>query len=489
MVLLVGACESPPIGPEAPGLTILEMPGPDTIEAIMTTPLVVQAADANGRLLRHADIFFVAPSVPLPGSAVWGVEMQVAPADGPRAGVFAEGLRLRTDGSGRATVQIRLGPLAPSGRLFVIVDDTIAATPPMLRDTIDFAIRPGNAADALMATHDTSVFVDGTLLLRGGNVDRRGNLRTDPVAFEAGPTLSVSVDGAVTPSTFARSWVVVRSAHGEDTAYVSVVPRGRILTSGAYEGGGPLYTVGLDGSAYREIPTLHVWWEATPQWAADGKHFVYSTFQSNRVDGGEIFIGDTLGATRLVVGGAHFLRTAYPRWSPDFEWIYFSAMVAEGALWNLWRVRPDGTGLEPLTFDPGPAGSAWRADPSFDGERLVFNNGGTLRTVDLATLELDEWSDVGTMARWSPDGTRVAFLSEGGLWVASPSTGQRRRVTPAEETMYGWQIYMRTFDWSPDGKWLIARNPQYRLELIHVETMLRLPLNWSYVMSQPSWLR
>ncbi len=54
--------------------------------------------------------------------------------------------------------------------------------------------------------------------------------------------------------------------------------------------------------------------------------------------------------------------------------------------------------------------------------------------------------------RFSPDGSRLAFTSEGfaGLWVHDLDSGRSRRVTDAASAGFG-------FAWSPDGSALLAR--------------------------------
>jgi Tol biopolymer transport system component len=73
------------------------------------------------------------------------------------------------------------------------------------------------------------------------------------------------------------------------------------------------------------------------------------------------------------------------QWSPQGTQIAFQLMVSTGSTLttDIWRVRPDGTGLIPLT--------ATRPDN--------FTLGG--------------FQDVGTL--WSPGGTRLIFLSNGAI--------------------------------------------------------------------------
>lgn len=131
-----------------------------------------------------------------------------------------------------------------------------------------------------MMPEDTTVYVDGTLRLRGGVVDRRRNRHDVPVVYEAGPTLSATNDGLVTPTVYARSHVIVRGSLGADTGYVSVVPRGRALGAMHYEGGGPFVLFELDGSRLYTVPTLRGGFDAAPAASPDGIHFAYANARS-----------------------------------------------------------------------------------------------------------------------------------------------------------------------------------------------------------------
>lgn len=163
--------------------------------------------------------------------------------------------------------------------------------------------------------------------------------------------------------------------------------------------GSLLVAVSPDGTNRREIATA----SSGGAWAPDG---------SNRLafgdrEGLKIVDLDS-GRTRLLhptSGGAEF-----PQWSPDGQRITFSISLDSA----VWIVEANAR----------------------QGRKLV-----------------DKWQVFFT--NWSPDGSHVAYLYEGGIWVVRDDGSDDRRV-PLEAAV--WMLPR----WSPDGETLAVTTGTYQ---------------------------
>jgi len=81
-------------------------------------------------------------------------------------------------------------------------------------------------------------------------------------------------------------------------------------------------------------------------WSPDGTRVVYHTWEA----GDATFVADQNGTNqRLIVQNEPGLHNHYQVWSKDGRWIYLARGRPATHEMDLWRIRPDGGGLEQLT--------------------------------------------------------------------------------------------------------------------------------------------
>ena len=205
---------------------------------------------------------------------------------------------------------------------------------------------------------------------------------------------------------------------------------GKLLAiSSSKEGGGSaVYVLPLEGGEPKLIT------EKTPSywhgWSADNKEVVYVAIRDgsktyniykNSIDGGkEVALTQTKPNEH--VDGCEY--------SPDGKYIYYNGS-ASGTM-QLWRMKPDGTGKEQVTFDEynnwfphlSPDGK-WIAFISFPPE-IPVNSHPSYKRVMLRLMPVNGTAGPKVIAylyggqgtinvpSWSPDSKSIAFVSNSG---------------------------------------------------------------------------
>jgi Tol biopolymer transport system component len=171
----------------------------------------------------------------------------------------------------------------------------------------------------------------------------------------------------------------------------------------AFVRGRDVFTVGADGTGLTRV-TRTAAIEESPDWGPDGS-LVYA---SNRGGTYELYVQKPGAAPRrLTHTRFRWQEDRAPAWSPDGRWVAFSSTRPGFDNAELYRVRPDGTGLQRLTFTGGTD-----AQPIDDG-----------------------------MPTWRPDGRGIVFVSnrDGNLelYALDPRTRKTVRMTstPQDETL------------------------------------------------------
>jgi Tol biopolymer transport system component len=377
-----------------------------------------------------------------------------------------------TDGFGNASVNVTLGTTAGTASIVVKVPQSGFV------DTARFTITPGALAGLRSTPGDTAIAVGASYTLKTTTLDRFGNARSDPVTLSVllGPA---SISGETVTGTASGGAVIVGTAGTfTDTALVAVVPAATIAASN-HQG---IVVFNLDGTGMHTIspstPTGNIKWNPT------GDHLVFDTSNGCEAGTGNLYTTDTLGNTTQVDASTAYDQ--YPSYSHDGTWIYYTRNGIPSGESSNWRVHPDGTANDSLTtttpdFDiypsPSPDGTrvAYVADRSYSSDLRII----TLSSGAVQSLGVNAWSP-----EWSPAGSQIAYIT--GRTCTAPialinpdGTGIRTLTT---------DTYLASFDWSPDGQWIVATNAENSfIDLISVTTGQAVLLPFTSGLYSPTW--
>jgi Tol biopolymer transport system component len=191
-------------------------------------------------------------------------------------------------------------------------------------------------------------------------------------------------------------------------------------------GGSTVYVLPLTGGTPKQVTANSPsYWHG---WSPDGKEVVYTAqrpgieaynvYKANVADGKETQL--TFYQKGLADG---------PEYSRDGKYVYYNG--TESGTMQLWRIKPDGSGKEQITFDEN---NNWFAHSSPDGKWIAFlAYPGTIDPVThpfCKRVELKIMSAAGGAPRtiaylyggqgtinvpsWSPDSKYLAFVSNSG---------------------------------------------------------------------------
>lgn len=208
-------------------------------------------------------------------------------------------------------------------------------------------------------------------------------------------------------------------------------PDGRRIAFIARENSNSMvWIINTDGTGLKNLSDNNTY-STYPAWSPDGKKiaFVSGTVAGNRVTNNGIVVidldgGDVKRLTPNVINPSH------PVWSPDGKKILFQVYNGSDPtysisdpLYSIYIVNPDGTGLTDLTktlgfgyhpvWSPDGKKIAFLSDKKtlgFDPDQYVTYGLYVMNTDGSGVLKISDSS--GYYPSWSPDSKAIAFISE-----------------------------------------------------------------------------
>jgi Tol biopolymer transport system component len=173
-----------------------------------------------------------------------------------------------------------------------------------------------------------------------------------------------------------------------------------------------IWIANADGSGAHQVTqrTPGQAWDFGPQWSPDGRRLVFFR-RDLPTDTEAIFTVAVDGSHERQVSPAG-LNAANPNWSPDGRWILFNAEAQDGSS-NLYRVRPDGSGLARITNEAGDGFHYLSASYSPDGTMIA-----TARTPGTGP---EGAADVFVM---DADGSDIRPVTQTRLWDSGADWGR-----------------------------------------------------------------
>ncbi|HTD59577.1 MAG TPA: hypothetical protein VK679_02940 [Gemmatimonadaceae bacterium] len=486
IVAVAAGCSSSsnPTGPHSPVPNIQFLTGNHQTDSIFSTlPLILKVKVNNPP---HHQFAALQPIV-FEAVSTYGNNVEAGIRPVGSSSNFAPALQDTTNGLAEVSVQVVLG--------FAVGVAHIVVTVPAFGyvDTATFTVTPGRPYAMATAPRDTLVYIGTALTMRSTVADQVNNVLNEPVSYSIAAG-SATVSGAVvTPTALGTVSVVASSGALADTTSITAVPHGTL----AAMGGQGIQLYHLDGSGASTVsPALRLYATSDLKWSPSGTLLVFDqTFLGGgqcMVSPGGIYTTDLTGAVTMIDSGASGSCDWFASYSRDGSWIYFAR--DDGYVSTLWRARADGSATDSVPVAPLAVGSQFYVYPSAspDGSQLAFSalvgnytTSYDLRVATIATGATRTLGVSGFSPTWSPTANQIAYIANGGL--SGPidlinADGTLNRTLATGPYDYG-------MDWSPDGRYLVARNDSSGyLDVIDVTTGARVSLPYSGSLRWPTWL-
>lgn len=423
----------------------------DSIDARLATPLVAEVKYDDGRPGVGVAVRF---------SAIDPTALQLLPS--PAASPDSVAV-VQTDASGRASVGVayrnRIGNFGVA----------ISAAGVSGTSSAQFTVSYGRAHALTITTRDTLLYVGRSYQPAFSVRDRAGNSLTGTLTSASNDCMIEALH--VFGVNVGRCSISVSAPPLLDSLHVSVVRVASLLViRNDFDllGSPRLGSMGLDGTGYSELAALPYQFPfelLLPLRAPDRRRITMHTGMGDFSTHLTIFDSSTTART-FMPQGINSIHENWGRFSPDGQWLYFSARASMGEAFSVWRARPDGTQGERITpLMPNRGFHSNYADLTPDGKTIAYVDGNlNLNVIDVATRVVTPLTAAGVplqafQLRISPDGRRVAFI------YGSPRFGMH--VINVDGTGYrlvsadiGYDNDV-PLDWTGDSEWILTRRHEY----------------------------
>lgn len=400
-----------------------------------------------------------------------------------------------TDARGEALFELRR-PTAPGNRWFRVRSPAPGG---VWADSILLESLVGGPAEIMMPV-DTAVFTGNSIVWRATVRDRALNVLSVPVTLEAG-SAGLSVSGMTVTATAPPSRQVVRARAGTfvDSVWVSIVPQGELavvvdrLYSESPDSAWVYARFQLDGTGYAplvtraSLATLGLAVHLGPQYLPNGQHVIFRL--GNGI--GRATMAGQVESWLPAPDASSSLNCLMPDASGDTIYAHRLTNSDQSAL--VWRVSAPTAAVSERVSPPAPNPFYVQdlcPSPSPDGRFVaVASERGTgtaasyfaIQVIDRLDSTIASLNVPGAAPRWSPTGEWILAQNFDTLFVMRPD-GSDRRVIGATSS----SLEPRA-SWSPDGQWVVAERGGPVVELINLQSGLRLPLGWTGFMRAPVW--